>query len=262
MSEEMIGIFVVLFSVTTILGFILFVVYIVSLHQRNRARFIFETEELKNNFNSEILKTELEMQEHTFEKISMEIHDNVGQILTVSKLNLEMIASGSPDIQEKVKYSVDLMNHAIADLRNLSRRLDADTIRQDGLSKAISEYVRHLRKSIVADIIFRDNGQSRFLTLEKELVLFRILQEALNNIIRHANASTIEIVLTTLSSELQMNIRDNGKGFDLAALYTNLPGGSGIKNMQKRTRLMNGIFSLETDIGMGTRINIRLPFGS
>jgi two-component system NarL family sensor kinase len=259
MSQEMIGSLVVIFCILIILGFVLFIVYIVSLHQKNRDKFLLEMEELRNNFKNEILQSELEMQEQTFEQISMEIHDNVGQILSVSKLNLGMIEMASQEVLEKIKYSVDLMSHAITDLRNLSRRLDADMIRQDGLYKAVGEYIIQLRKSVSAEIIFHDEGYSNDLPVEKELILFRILQEAINNILKHADADRIMIDLIFSEHHLKLVISDNGQGFDFSEVSNSNHGGAGLKNMQKRTQMIDGVFSLESELGQGTRILIDLP---
>ena len=257
----MIGNLVVIFCILVILAFVLFIVYIVSLHQKNRDKFLLEMEELRNNFKNEILQSELEMQEQTFEQISMEIHDNVGQILSVSKLNLGMIEMASQEVLEKIKYSVDLMSHAISDLRNLSRRLDADMIRQDGLYKAIGEYIVQLRKSVSAEIVFNDEGYSNDLPVEKELILFRIFQEAINNILKHAGAEQIIVDLIFSEHHLKLVISDNGKGFNFSEVSSSNQGGAGLKNMQKRTQMIDGVFSLESKAGRGTRILIDLPIG-
>jgi signal transduction histidine kinase len=184
------------------MGFVLFIVYIVSLHQKNRNKFLLEMEELKINFKNEILQSELEIQEQTFETISMEIHNNVNQVLSVSKLNLNMIEDAAPEILDKIRYSVDLMNHAITDLRDFSGRLDAERIRQDGLYKAIEEYLVQLRISVEKEIVFDARGYSSDLPVEKELILFGILQEVINNILKHAEATTIMIDLSFSREQL------------------------------------------------------------
>jgi len=147
-------------------------------------------------------------------------------------------------------------------LRYLSRRLDSDIIRQEGLYKAVSEYIDQLRKSVTKEIIFKTQGMPDHLTLEKELILFRILQEAINNILKHADASRITVNLNFSNEQLQLEITDNGKGFILAEVSGQSDTGAGLKNIQKRIRMINGFFSMETEPGKGTRINIRLPIQS
>jgi two-component system NarL family sensor kinase len=259
MHKEMIVSLMIAVCLIILIGFVFFIVYIVSLHQRSRVKFLLEMEELKNSFKYEILQSELEMQEQTFEKISMEIHENVGQMLSVSKLNLDMIRNAPADVLEKIHYSVNLMTDAINDLRSLASRLDADAIRQDGLCGAIEEYVVRLRKITNVEILFTTHGNTNVLPVEKELILFRILQEATNNILSHAGASLIIIELILFKEQLQLGVRDNGKGFDLSAVSGKTSGRSGIKSIQKRTAMIEGSFTLESEIGKGTQITIQLP---
>ena len=202
MSKELIISLIIIVCIIILMGFVLFIVYIVSLHQKNRNKFLLEMEELKINFKNEILQSELEIQEQTFETISMEIHNNVNQVLSVSKLNLNMIEDAAPEILDKIRYSVDLMNHAITDLRDFSGRLDAERIRQDGLYKAIEEYLVQLRISVEKEIVFDARGYSSDLPVEKELILFGILQEVINNILKHAEATTIMIDLSFSREQL------------------------------------------------------------
>jgi two-component system NarL family sensor kinase len=111
MPQELIGSVEIIVCLIITLGFVFVIRYIVSLRRKSRNRFQLETEELKINFKNEILQIELEMQEQTFEIISMEIHDNVSQLLSVSKLNPGMIVEASPEVLEKIRYSVALMDH-------------------------------------------------------------------------------------------------------------------------------------------------------
>ena len=119
-----------------------------------------------------------------------------------------------------------------------------------------------MRKSVTKEIIFNAQGIPDQLSLEKELILFRILQEAINNILKHADATTITVNLDFSQQQLQMEITDNGKGFNLAEVSGQPEAGAGLKNMQKRIRMISGRFSMETEPGKGTRIDIRLPADS
>jgi signal transduction histidine kinase len=259
MSKEIVGLLVIFISVIVILAFVLFLVYVVSIHQKSRNKFLLEMEEMKNNFKSELLQSQLEMQEQTFEAIAMEIHDNVSQMLSVSKLNLDMIEDAPPEVIEKIQYSVGLMSHAMNDLKDLSRRLDSDLIRKEGLGIAIENYIIQLKKSVVKDIVFNVKGFSDILPVEKELILFRILQEATNNIVKHAEASFVQIDLAISDQDLSMDIRDNGKGFDFSEVVHRLDEGSGLKNMQKRCAMIQGTLTIDSEPGKGTRLNIHIP---
>lgn len=95
--------------------------------------------------------------------------------------------------------------------------------------------------------------------MEKKLILFRFLQETINNTLKHAEAGLIVINLGFSPGQLQLQIFDDGKGFDPAGISDRQKAGSGIKNMQKRTAMIGGKFSLETGIDRGTRVSIRYP---
>jgi two-component system, NarL family, sensor kinase len=259
MSQELTVIFLVVFCLIILLGFVSFIVYIVFLHQRSRNKFMLEMEVMKQNFQNEILKSELEMQEQTLANISMEIHDNVSQVLSVSKLNLGIIEEASPESINKIRYSVDLMTNAMQDLSKLSRRLDADLIRQEGFYVAVEEYINRLRRSVQGVVVFNAHGQTESVPPEKELVLFRILQEAVNNILKHAEASLIVINLVISEKELALEITDNGRGFSIEEFSLRGLQGAGIKSMQKRTSMMNGLFTMDSASGRGSRIRIQVP---
>ena len=259
MSPELIGSVLVIVCLLIILGFVFVIGYIVSLRRKSRNSVLREMEDLKITFKNEMLQGELEMQEHTFETISMEIHDNVNQLLSVSKLNLVMIEDASPEVLEKIRYSGDLITHAINDLKDLSRKLDSDRVRQEGLHTAIEEFIVHLRKSLACEIIFKSSGRPLTIPVEKELILFRILQEAINNILKHAEASLIMIDIIYSVESLKMEITDNGKGFMISENPYGMYEGAGIRNMLKRVSMIEGNFSIESSAGQGTRVRIELP---
>ncbi len=215
-------------------------------------------EAMKQNFQNEILKSELEMQGQSLANITMEIHDNVSQVLSVSKLNLGIIEEASPESLNKIRYSVDLMTNAMQDLSKLSRRLDADLIRQEGFFVAVKEYIDRLRISVPSEVVFNARGQAESVPREKELVLFRILQEAVNNVLKHAEATIIVINLVISEKELALEITDNGRGFSTEEISLRIQKGSGIKNIQKRTAMMNGLFTIDSN-EQGSRIRIQVP---
>jgi two-component system, NarL family, sensor kinase len=259
MSKEFVATLMIFICILVLAGFALLIVYIVSVHQKNRRKFIKEMEEMKINFKNEILQSELEMQEDTFESISMEIHDNISQLLSVAKLNLSRIGNLPGEDLKKIQYSVDLMSEAMYGLNDLSRRLNAEMIREEGLCVAVEEYVRQLRKSTEFEIVFNTSGYKKYFPIEKELILFRIMQESVNNILKHAAANQMIIDLHFGHDSLNLKIRDNGKGFDLSRTFNKSKRGAGIKNMQKRAAMIGGKFLLETGLEKGTRISIKLP---
>jgi len=219
----------------------------------------------KAQFSQTLLQTQLEIQEQTLKNISQEIHDNIGQVLSLAKLNLGTMDVEQPDkLQQKIEDSRMLVGKAIQDLRDLSKSLDADQIKARGLNRAIEYELEMIRKTGSYDTQFNVVGAPYKLDAQRELILFRIVQEILNNIIKHAKANTIEVRLGYEPQELFIDISDDGTGFDLQLLNEsnkeNL--GQGIRNMHNRAKLINAGFSMASTIGKGTIVTIHLPIAS
>jgi signal transduction histidine kinase len=179
-----------------ILLLIVFIISILFLYQRRQLRFAKELEKIKLNAEKELFKAQLEMQEETFQYISQEIHDNVGQFLSLAKLHLNTLSLDDKDLAlEKVNNSADLLTKALDDLRDLSKSLSSDVIRNGGFHKAIEQHVSQLQKTGRFHVIFDFRGDYHFFNEQKEIILFRILQEAINNIVRHSSANEIIILL-------------------------------------------------------------------
>jgi signal transduction histidine kinase len=250
-------------AITTIIFLLLglFLIFLLLYYRNSKNKHILERENLRISFQQTILQTQLEIQEQTLKNISQEIHDNIGQVLSLVKLNINTMNIQKPeDLQEKITDSKTLLVKAIQDLRDLSKSLDADQISTIGLLRAIETELNFLRKAGVQaslDIA----GKPYRPDTQKELILFRIVQEVLNNIIKHANASHIEAGLHFEEHQLRLIVSDNGKGFDLASAHENENStfGLGLRNMQNRARLIGADFSIISTPGNGTTIIIILP---
>ncbi|HLZ87080.1 MAG TPA: ATP-binding protein, partial [Puia sp.] len=225
---------------------------------------------LQQEFQHAILSSKLEMQEQTFQEISQEIHDNIGQILSLAKLHIAtMDAAGSPVLENKIRDSKALVSKAIGDLRNLSYRLNTDYITDVGFDNAVKREIETIRRSEAYEARFSIEGKPYRFDQQKELILFRIVQELLNNILKHARAKTITVELHYSPTALLVTIRDDGQGFDRSALGTPATNGNGsdseghglgIKSMYHRARLIGAEFQLTSAIGAGTVAAIHIPF--
>ena len=247
--------FVVIILILLLIAFIITMLFI---YQRRQQRFTKELEKIKLNAEKERFMAQLEMQEETFQFISQEIHDNVGQLLSLAKLQLNTLSMDDRDLAlEKVNNSADLLSRALDDLRDISRSLSSDMIRNGGFHRAIEQQASQLQKTGKFRVLLEIKGDYHFLNEQKEIILFRILQEAVNNILRHSSASEIIILLCCIDNSIKMRIQDNGKGFDTA--YLDKPKRkitSGIGNMRKRAKLIDADFLIESKPGNGTKITV------
>ena len=163
-------------------------------------------------------------------------------------------------MQEKITDSKNLVSKAIQDLRDLSRSMNTDNITAIGLAKALEYEVEMLRKTGFI-VSFDVKGNMIRQEPQKELILFRIIQEIFNNIIKHAEAESITILMKYEEQMFTATIRDNGKGFDPTLLNENNTSGSGlgIRNMNNRARLIGADFNMSSVLMKGTEIIVTLP---
>jgi two-component system NarL family sensor kinase len=254
-------IFILIFVIATLLILLLlgFIMSILFLHRKKQQNFSIELEKVKTNYEKELLKTQLEIQEQTFTYISQEIHDNIGQFISLAKLHLNTLNFANPDAARKqVTNSTDMLTRALDDLRDLSKSLSSEIIKNGGLTKAIEQQVLQLKKLEIPEVVYEIHGDYQFMDEQKEIFILRILQEAINNMIRHAEATRIEIILSYVDNNLSLLIRDNGKGFDTSTIKKS--SSSGIGNMMKRAKMIGAVYEIQSVEQLGTSITITIAY--
>ncbi len=222
--------------------------------QKNNHNFFFEKTQLQSQFQQELLQTQLEIQEQTLKTISEEIHDNVGQVLSLAKLNLNTFESHP---QQKLQDTKQLISKAINDLRDLSRSMHGDRITELGLQQSVADELQILQNTGQFATHLKIMGEAYKLLPQKEMVLFRIVQEALNNCIKYSKAKNISVALNYDKEKFLLHITDDGIGFDMHAKT-----GIGLKSMQNRAALIGGEFSIQSSAANGTSIIITLLKGA
>ena len=249
---------------TIVLLFLLsFIAAVLFLYQKKNILYYKELEDVKNAYDKNLLETQLEIQEQTFQDISREIHDNIGLSLTLAKLQLNTINySDENRIAENIDSSIDLISKALLDLSDVSKSLNSELIKNNGLYNTLKNETDKICRSGKYKIEFIEEGNIVFLSAHKELILFRIAQEALNNILKHARANKITITLKYETCHISLLVEDNGIGFEKAEIEK--PGSgkinNGLTNMRTRTALLGGTLSIESSAGKGTRISITSPY--
>lgn len=237
-------------------------IYRYNLDRKEKEKYINERAVLKNNFEKQILQSKLEMQEQTFKTISQEVHDNIGQVLSLVKLNINTMDCNEPKtLQGKINDSKHLITKAIQDLRDLSKSLNTDYVTEMGLVKSVEYELELIKKTGIYEIQFDIEGNQYRWEAQQELILFRIVQELLHNIIRHAKATAIKVHLVFEPELFTLQISDNGIGFDTSQIdQNNFSGlGLGIRNMHNRASMINADFKLMSTIEKGTTVTITLP---
>jgi len=233
------------------------------LYRSRHRRLLQEKEQLRLSYERELLKSQLEIQEQTFRHISQEIHDNIGQMLSLAKLNLATMNASQPlGLEQKIADSKKLVSQAIYDLRDLSHGLSTDYIADLGLVRGIEHELDMVRKSGGYETALNIDGVPYLLDKQKELIIYRIIQQTLNNIIKHSASQKIIIHLRYNPDDLSLSITDDGKGFDLTPLNNNASFGLGIRNMHNRARLIGAGFQISSTLGKGTSVSLIVPVGT
>ena len=209
----------------------------------------------------------LSAQESERQKIARELHDNIAQNLSSLKILLQTLFVGeavlSVKTKDKVKYITDTIQSCIKDVRNMSYDLCPPEIDQLGLVRAVAKFCEDFSKREKIEIDFSDLGvKEGLLDQEININLYRIVQEALNNIRKHAEATSVTIKLIASFPEIMLRIEDNGKGFDVknrkaAALNEKRMG---LENMKERVRLLNGEISFQAKENKGTLVVVKIPY--
>jgi signal transduction histidine kinase len=235
---------------------LIFIIYFILLYQKRQIKNKQDQENLQSAFRQELLKAQNEIQEQTLTYVSREIHDNITQVLSFVKLNLAMTGTLSEfEKTQKVDESRKLVAQAIGDLRDLSKSLSFEHIVKLGLLKTIEIETDRISKSGIVNVVFVVNGDTYPLGNQRELVLFRIFQEAVNNSLKHSGAKLLKISLQYSNQIFTLTIEDDGAGF---LNNDSQKEGSGLKNMQSRATLIGAVLTVNSDIGKGCCIKISI----
>ena len=251
MQKEKVDIIIAVIAISLfILLLVISVLFLFRIYLKRKNKLLLEKERMNIEFEQTLLKSKLEIQEQTLNEISREIHDNIGQVLSLVRINLNTI--DAPDESEKINLMDEWMGKAITDLRNLSHSLDSDHIRNHGWMSSVTKILNGLQRSGKYKINTDVSESLPVLGNDKPIILFRMIQEILNNVIRHAGADIIHLEAKRENDKMVIRIRDNGKGFDVGRN----PGGVGLQNLKDRAKMINADLSIKSEREKGTTVTI------
>ncbi len=235
---------------------IITIIFAVRYQNRKRARLI-EMQRLKHETESEILKSKLEAQEETMNQISRELHDNIGQLMNSSKLFVSITKRSLSNSIEELNLAEETISKAIVELRALSKSLNKDCLEKFNFIENINAEARRINATKQFEMSV-SHPEVIDLPAERQLVLFRIVQEAIQNSLKHGHASKLQIKASMQDSLLTVAVEDNGKGFDLTD--TAKPG-FGMNSIKHRASLMRGTAKW-TSGNQGTCVKIEIPINN
>ncbi|RYE24968.1 MAG: hypothetical protein EOP51_05655 [Sphingobacteriales bacterium] len=256
-SNTIIAVFVFGTLILTLFAF--FMIMYVVVQKRKQFQHKLEKQELEHTFQNEILQTRLEVQEQSLKYFSEEIHDNVGQILSIAKLHLYKIAKTTTEeaIQNNAKQSTELLTKAISDLRTISHTANGNMVLKAELEDSIQKELSYIRSAKNINCTFDTHGDSYALGEERNLLLFRIVQESIANALKHGDPSAIQINIAYQPNDVTVSITDDGAGFDVDGQKQG--AGLGLNNMNTRVALLKGKLDISSAKGEGTTIKLNIP---
>ena len=209
----------------------------------------------------------LEMQENEYKSISRELHDNIAQSVNAVKMRLERLdrdhTLGPIEYRREIQSAVFQLRKISQDVRNLSKQMRPEILDELGLIATLETFIKDFQRSTGIQTEFIYKLTAALLPPNLETHLYRIVQEALNNVIKHAHASYVVIQLEEIEKNLHLSIMDNGLGFcwDQLVKEKKAPEGIGLISIQERANLFKGTTEIISSPENGTKIAVKIPLG-
>lgn len=244
--------------ITIIAGAILMIVlciiiiYSIIRYQRKQKYFLLEKKTIENQF----IQSQMEAREEVFQQLGQELHDNVGQLLSTTKMLLGITERNLTEVPDTLKTAEETLGKAIQDIRALSKSLNREWLQQFNLVENLHSELERMNTAGYVQANLKTGITILPLPAETQVMLFRIAQEALQNSIKHAGAKNIQVGVRIADDDVELLITDDGSGFDMVK---GIGKGVGIINMQHRTQLLGGSITWRESDSGGTEVYIRIP---
>lgn len=236
----------ILISVIIVISLVVAIIFLFTLFQSKKNKLLIEQKEAEKTFEQELAKVQIETNETTLRNISWELHDNIGQLITLAKIQIQ-----NGHKKEDVKQVLDKV---LNEVRALSKSLNYDALKRIRLTEAIRHEMNLFNRLEFLKAELHIKGEEQKLDDNNALILFRILQECFSNVIKHSEATKLIVSLDFRDNELHILAKDNGKGFNI---NSNNGKGIGLINMKNRAQLLGSEYSLNSEINKGTSLIIK-----
>ena len=227
-------------------------------YQKRKNQLLLRNVEQQQRFDDELLKTQQEIQEETLKHVGRELHDNIGQMLVMSTMQMNAaLTAVNNEAKIKVNNAADTLKSTLDEVRALSKSLNSDIIFNLGFEATLKNEVARLNKSGLINSTLSITGEKvNFENKKDEIILFRILQEFFSNTLKYAEAEHLNITLSYQEQLLRIKIEDDGNGYDIESVAKS----SGLINMKKRAELLSAKYNLESQKHKGTTLTLEYPY--
>ena len=255
-DQYIIPLFVAGSLLLTLFAFFLIAYLIVQKNKQNAYQL--EKRQIFFDHQNNILRTKIEEHENTLDHMSKELHDNVKSVLGFAQMNMYKIADLAPGEEQAllIDKTNKIIGQVLDDLHNISHSLNSNFVKNIGLTETISKELENIKVSKNISYNIDIQGNPIAFDAEKELQIYRIAQEAIQNCVKHSKAANISFILNYGPDFFTMKISDNGIGFDKKKIYE--MRGLGFLNMFQRARFVNGSLEVQTDPMTGCIIILKI----
>ncbi len=261
MDKAEITIFIIIANIVLFVFLAAFIIFI-SQYRRRKMLHNKEKETMNLQHTKDLLATQLEIQQLTMQEIGREIHDSVGQKLTLASLYAQQLShqNQAPAINHKIENIGQIINESLQELRSLSKSLTGVGQAQVGNLKALLEAeCSRINDAGLCHASVESNLETITVPQPNCNVLLRILQEFLQNSLKHANCGHIQILLQQNDGKTSIIAVDDGLGFDIKAMENNSEKGIGLHNMKRRAELIGALLKINSEISKGTKMEVTIP---
>jgi signal transduction histidine kinase len=231
---------------------VVIVIVLFTIFTRRKNRLLEEQEKAKKAFDRELTESQIEIREQTLRNISWELHDNIGQLMTLAKIQAQM-AQEKPEMLVEVSETIGT---GLDELRALSKLINPEALKSLSLEDAVSLEIQRFNRLKFIEAELKVTGSIMPIEGNTQIILFRMLQEFFSNTIKHSKASTLKVILDYSENELNITAADNGVGFDRNSDFI----GIGLKNMKTRAQLINSTLKINSIMGEGTSLHLKYTF--
>lgn len=235
------------------------VIFFVLLYQRKILQNKLDIQNLQTNHQRKLLITTINSQEKERTRVGQELHDSVGAMLSAIRLNMKMITSDLSLFEKNSDEMIAYLDQTIETVRNISHNLYPAGLKTFGMIGVLKEYIEKVNNSDEIKISLIENGETRRLDPNIELIIFRILQELINNAVKHSRASIITIEMMWGYKFLSIEVQDDGIGFSSDQIDPTKRG-LGLYNISNRAEVIDAKVLFKNSESGGACINLQVPF--
>ena len=245
--------FLIILSTFIILLVVLMMVAIFSVFINKKSQLILSQKIKENIFEQELANSQVEIKEQTLNYIGQELHDDLGQKLSVARLMTNKMAFSDENERENIVDEINvLLGECIQDIRNLSKVFITKQIEHFGFIESLEREIFRIKRLQLMEVDYKINNHDLEINSEHALILFRIIQECITNVIKHSKSKWIQLTVEDKKDQIIITVIDNGIGF----ISKSKEDGSGLKNMISRAKIINANFTINSNDNHGTKVLI------